>query len=310
MTITPISVLYINNNPTMKLILISVFMLVLAQAASAQKVRISDPTNKCVISVFYNNGPRSGSDLFHWSFSGKVNLGQYTYSKFDTGSTYTPYKYIREDTTLNIVYGLNSAGDEEILYDYNWQTGDSIGLISIGIMRVESIDTVKINGYDHKVFNIVDQPNGAYPQTIVEGFGNITYPFWRVAENASATPYATIVCFSNANGTPTVVETTPIQHQHFGLSLCKSVGIASINNEANLSIYPQPAHNEFTIQLPTEVTGKMIIINGMGQTVYTHNIAHEASLNINGISLNTGVYYYRINSSNAKVNYSGKLLID
>lgn len=294
----------------MKSILAAIFMLVLAQATSAQKVRISDPTNKCVISVFYNNGPRSGSDLFHWSFSGTVNLGPHTYSKFDTGSTYTPYKYIREDTTLNIVYGLNSTGDEEILYDYNWQTGDSIGLISIGIMRVESIDTVKINGYDHKVFNIVDQPNGAFRQTIIEGFGNITYPFWRVAENASATPYATIVCFSNANGTPTVVETTPIQHQHFGLSLCKSVGIASIKNETNLSIYPQPAHNEFTIHLPTEVTGKLTITNNIEQTVYTYSIEDQESINIKDISLNAGVYYYHINSSNTAVNYSGKLLID
>ncbi|RYE26262.1 MAG: T9SS type A sorting domain-containing protein [Sphingobacteriales bacterium] len=288
-----------------------IIVLFLCQVASAQKVRISDTSNKCVISIFYNSGPRSSRALLHWAFSGTKQIGQHTYSKFDTGSSYMyNAAYIREDTSLNLVYSANLAGDEVVLYDYNWQVGDSIGETSLGAMRVTAIDTALINGFQHKVFQVTDDPNNAYPQIIVEGFGNISYPFMRVSESASATPAPTVVCFSNAQGVPTVIETAPIQRRYFNLSSCKTVNVPEIKPAADhVSIYPQPAHEAFTIQLPNSITGTLHITNSIGQVVYTHAIDNEETIRVSNLACHTGVYYYRI-AGNGGQPYTGKLMIE
>lgn len=303
MTITPISVLYINNNPTMKSILISVFILVLAQVAIAQKIRFTDPTNEWTIS--HTNRSQSTHNFETstrtFKYNGTTIRNGYRYSRFEDGSL------VREDTTLNIVYIIHRNDSvERILYDYNVQEGDTISYDFSGFpIWVEHMDTVMLNGYPHKMYR-VHGFNGNINNTMIEGIGNISglTELWSYDYEYTSFGYG-LVCFTNKYAAPV--------SDKLDFTWCRYIATNAQNiqkTDNTVHIYPQPAHSEFTIQLPTEVTGKMIIINSMGQIVYTRNVAHEASLNINGISLNTGVYYYRINSSNAKVNYSGKLLID
>ncbi len=283
-------------NPTMKSMLTAIFMLVVVQAASAQKVRISDPTNKCVIAKYIPH-PCYCTQLNNWSYNTTVQIGPYTYSKLKDSDF-----YIREDTTANMVYSKYGNHPEVLLYDYNWKIGDTV----VDQTYVREIDTIEVNGFNHKVFHLYD---GNVWGTIIEGFGNIDFPFSLMIGSVAISSH--IICFSNAAGTPIIIDTRPTQYHCFNLTACKTVGVASIESKTKeLTIYPQPAQKEFTIQLPETLNGQLAITNSIGQIVHVHNIENEQTIRVNNLALNAGIYYYRISCNTCTANYSGKILFE
>ncbi len=278
----------------MKLHIILAFLLLsIADLSFAQKVRISDPTNKCVINT-YTAHPCYCTQLQNWSYSGTVTLGGYTYSKLASQDV-----YIREDTIANVVYIKWGNNPEFLLYDYNWEVGDTLG--DTKEAHISQIDTVLINGFNHKVFH-VDEGT-----IIIEGIGNTYRPFSYVLDHTSLT--ATVVCFSNANGIPNIVTSRP--NYLFNLSSCKPVAAPSIESETKgVTIYPQPAHNGLNIQLTEAISGKLTLTNSVGQIVYVRAINNEATIRLNNIALNSGMYYYHITCVGSTTNYSGKLMIE
>jgi hypothetical protein len=74
-------------------------------------------------------------------------------------------------------------------------------------------------------------------------------------------------------------------------------GINDVNFDANFSIFPNPAKNNFNVKLNNiaNATCKIEIINAMGQIIQTHNLGNDSEIlsNVSISNLSTGVYFVK-----------------
>lgn len=88
---------------------------------------------------------------------------------------------------------------------------------------------------------------------------------------------------------------------------CKNLVTSEPHSEKSLSIYPNPAKNEFFLKSEKNVLGKVIveIFDASGKLVSSQKIASSEAINTQ-VLLN-GVYVVKV--SGVGVNYSSKLMI-
>ncbi len=225
---------------------------------------------------------------------------------------------IREDTSAGIVYAKvlngpeNTSADtfEHVLIDYNWKVGDSIKVTTkngLFVNYVSMVDSVTINSVSHKAFHI----QKAYPShgshyTIVEGVGcleGVIYPLYPTQFESSAPLY----CYYNNGGNPQV---SPAVNSFFDNANSCVLGVKETTKVAlQLKVYPQPATNSVTIELPIELkTGVIEIYNAVGQVCINQKISGEKKITINNNSNLQGLNYYRITDHNLNEVYTGKIL--
>ncbi|MFI5134500.1 MAG: MopE-related protein, partial [Chitinophagales bacterium] len=89
-------------------------------------------------------------------------------------------------------------------------------------------------------------------------------------------------------------------------------GIASLNGENSLSIYPNPSDGKFVIELPANVSGEALIeiLNSLGQTVFEERAIEVSPAKIE-MELNDkfseGIYSVQVISGESK--FRGRLVI-
>lgn len=68
---------------------------------------------------------------------------------------------------------------------------------------------------------------------------------------------------------------------------------------AQLIVYPNPVSgNEFTISFPFNTSGRLQVVNLLGEVIITHNIHNTTIFNINVENLSKGCYIIKVQADN------------
>ena len=86
---------------------------------------------------------------------------------------------------------------------------------------------------------------------------------------------------------------------------CEWVGVEEVDQK-NISVYPNPAANNFTVNLPNSNTAQVELFNIVGQKVY-HNIVNELTLNVNVSDFTAGIYMLKVTQDNKT--YTTKVVV-
>ena len=79
---------------------------------------------------------------------------------------------------------------------------------------------------------------------------------------------------------------------------CAATGVATLSNNLSLSVYPNPAHDELTVQTTGQFINEINITNLLGQTVYLQTAHANCKLQTVDVSgLADGVYFVQVNNS-------------
>ncbi len=213
--------------------------------------------------------------------------------------------WIREDTTVNIVYYREPEMDtlEHRLYDYNLQLGDTIQFTNGAYVSYDSVaglDSVLLRGVYHKIFTMQGNPSGrAY--TMIEGIGATNSPVWPAFFTSGPEYLEKLLCFREDTFMPGVVAAYymyagaegPDSFRN-GAEDCYPLSVAKPEKTPML-LYPNPATTTLSITAP-QVISSVSIINLIGQTVYTHGCnAEKAEVDI--ARLPNGVYFVEVNGT-------------
>lgn len=90
-----------------------------------------------------------------------------------------------------------------------------------------------------------------------------------------------------------------------------NLSINENDQKVNLSIYPNPANEKFTIEIPSnQWNWKLSISNTLGQEVYSGDIhSSQDQVEINSSSFNSGIYSVKLISEDGKVSYK-KIVVE
>lgn len=81
---------------------------------------------------------------------------------------------------------------------------------------------------------------------------------------------------------------------------CNDCGVVNVPEieKNNLTVYPNPATNKFTVDLGNDEKANIQLFNLVGQQVYNETITGSAQVNVS--NLHSGVYMLKVNQ-NGKV---------
>ncbi len=295
------------------------FCVVYYFSSFGQKVKFCDTNNRWIfVASGYDLLPNHPANEI--KFSKDTTIEGLKYQKLDT------YYYVREDTLLNKIFvrGLNPCSNqpdtvERILFDYNWQQGDTIQqpyrCLDKPTCWVESISFVSINGYQYKVWHF----RGA--DTVISGVGRLQY---HVIEGIGCTngllfplrPYiffewsTQLVCFNN---TGTVEPPVQSWGYHFiaPFDNSNSCVLGTTNPELErqpaLAI-PNPVDKTTRIHLPKIGSGHFSIYNAHGHVIFASYFQNKTDLTIPFEQLIPGIYCYRVKDASTGQTFTGKFV--
>jgi hypothetical protein len=260
--------------------------------AYGQKIRFTDQLNSWTIyqvdadPFFIPNYTTSG-------YSGDTVINSFSYKKY-LGPLYEGY--IREDTLAGLVYyrGFYCCQDtaEQILYNYNWQVGDSV-LHGDFHHYVSDIDSVEINGIVHKVWH-VEQAYNFFATTdyyVIEGIGSTHGPTFPVDPMQFEHGF-TLTCFHNNGSTP------PLSHavDNFDNVVSCTLGIPGdrLNAQA-ISVVTDPGNAAVQIKFKQRVPSAAVAIyNAVGQLVFSDVLANVEVYSLTGRLDIPGIYFCNV----------------
>lgn len=268
----------------MKKLILVLPMLLMALICPAQtNVYHPFPTDSAVWYRYDQNWQGTYSNYWY-QWLGKVEINGLTYVKTfykgnGTGGQFVHTGYVRQDIPNEKIYSLDLQGVEtDITVNPHLSAGDTcyncLGDTSI----VESIDSLLVGTKYHKQYRLVlaDSSGSFLYAEYVIGLGlRSIYEFeWATG----------LWCFS-VNSSNNLINTGAP-----GCPLDFTVGVnESLLQEPRMSISPNPARSLVNIDSPFYQTS-FRIINGMGQTVLTHDPGtHKSSIDIS--SLSPGIYF-------------------
>jgi hypothetical protein len=203
---------------------------------------------------------------------------------------------LREDTLQKKVFfhPIASTASETVIYDFSLHVGDTLApsYISQANNYVSSIDSILIGASYRKKFNISLLPVNSSSSyvALIEGVGST---FGLLAQlTPSFEDGTTLNCFSQNN-----VTLYPA-----GTDSCSStVAIQKIyGNQSNITIYPNPAQNNFTIEPNNTEKQTLQVFDVSCKLVLTQTIM--GTTNIDAGMLAQGVYNVNITGSNGVIN--------
>ncbi len=189
----------------------------------------------------------------------------------------------RQDIPARMVYYVPpSTTTEYLLYDFKWQTGDSI----TGYLRtqgasydvVHGVDSVLVGGTYRRRLHI----NYTYDIRLIEGVGS-TYGLFKPSVGEIIDTYSTrLTCFSQ--NTQSLYPDT--------ITSCDYITSLSDDQKANhkIKVYPNPANDSFTIELNANSISNINMLNTLGEIVQTYK-THEEKIIIRARELNPGTYF-------------------
>jgi hypothetical protein len=208
------------------------------------------------------------------------------------------FGWIREDTFAKKVYLRDFQNDSEIvLLDYNLNVGDSF-VIQYSTAppykyTVHSIDSTLINMTWHRVWHFTRGSFGFWCD-IIEGIGCIQDPRYMlqgVHIGGEACWY--MYCFSNKGINPPVSPKIEFFDNSTSCAEFPTIKASQIAKK-EMSIYPNPAHDEISIDCPDGVNS-MTIRNAIGTIVYqSNNNSNKAVFDISRLC--EGIYFVVANN--------------
>ena len=312
---------------SMKHLFLFTIIILFTYQTKAQKISFTDTTNEWYYATGYHTvKPKRGYVIhyYNYNYKGDSSLNNKNYKKLCGGIS--PIALVRFDSSDNKVYVIVDSNKERTLYDYNLKLGDTIksayqlrcetnGKIQYIEHFVRKIDSVLLNNVYHKRMSLSMANQGDYntcfarDYDVIEGIGctfGILFPLYGII--IPAPTYSNIQiglnCFKNNGKAPT------------------STGISFICNDTTLNItktfiqneitlYPQPAHSSFTIELPNKInSGALNLYNNIGQRLYQKTITNQNEIRVTNLDLPSGIYYYNIQNNSRQNQYRGKLLIE
>jgi hypothetical protein len=257
------------------------------------------------------SGAANEESLNSYILTGDTVIGSYTYHKIETpvyliavtGDTACDTSYtiagqysgaIRQDTVSRKVFFIEpDSSSEVLLYDFTLQVGDT----------VRSYITRDCNAFDDAVVGAVDSVliDGSYrnrwrihylgwPAThVIEGIGSTSGLLEQVICPFVDGAQGTLVCFKE-NGIVKYPDTP---------SNCDLLTAMQVNPDkiVSYSIYPNPAHNSFTITSPFQ-NARVEIYNVLGEKVYSKGLTPGPSPKGEGstvsLDVRPGIYFVEV----------------
>jgi len=285
-------------------ILLLTILLAFCPQSFAQKIDIADRTNT-------------------WHYIGYMSHPMYYYKKAVfgfadslveyNGKKYSQYSWnnfsIRTDTGANKVYYWDGT-QEKLLFDYNLSAGDTFNIVAMDDKQnyhytVTKVDSMKINGINHKVFHMTSPMPAASSMTFIEGIGSdIGHPLFILNPGMTqgtlmSAGTMNLVCFSN-NG----IHPPELDNCHDTLLSVKKIS----DKKSMISVFPQPAFETLNFKFPIAIAdGNISITDIVGKQVYQQSFTQKENLQLRGLNL-SGIYFYKVADKINNTVYSGKVI--
>jgi len=296
-----------------------ILFLSLPTLCSAQKIYFTDPTNFWEVKETYTFAS-SLPNYYYYDFwyGADTTIGSTTYKKMLC--TDSSRGYVREDTSLGIVYYYNTTNSsEDTLYNYNLRLGDTIAYnTNVQYVKdsLDKYDSILINGVYYKRYNFdclyCNQYQFTRRYTLIEGLGSTSGPLFPTALGACNNGVALldfqILCFSENGNAPNY--TIPANNDCSGgetltnLAICFPTAVNKNQLDYNVQIYPNPAKYILALRWANNVSNETIkisISNMLGQVVYNNTLqSKQTNLDISVTTWNSGIYYIELTNENGK----------
>ena len=260
-------------------------------------------------SAYPGNAPPEICSWYQYTIGGDTIIGSNTYVKVYKSGLFGSYQCptppgqnpsggtfdssyvggLMQDSIAKKVYfkyaGTVSTATATLLYDFSLVVGDSINYQPYA--KISSIDSVLVGMEYRKRFNL-SGVSGIYSgAAIIEGVGG-TFGLLESPYRAEAASWG-LGCFKYySNVYPSTIASCPLITR-------SSIGISKSINPNKLAIYPNPANDNFTIELNSSDNQTVQIFDVSGKLVLNQRINGKADIDVSG--LHEGVYY--ISSANA-----------
>ena len=239
---------------------------------------------------------------------GTVMQGVNTYAKFvNAGQTDSPEFLVREDVAARKVYRYKD-GQDELLYDFNLQVGETTTLPDGKLYNVLYRDSVPVMTGRKRVRIYLLHYEGTIAmnsENWIESVGSTEHPLIPSYELMSD-PAITVRCSytngQNVYNTGLLNNGTPID--------CPQVTAAVKElTTFSTSLAPNPFSSSATITTAVALNNASLsIINSLGQQVKQLNNLNGTEITLNRDNLTAGLYFVRL-EQNGRVIYSNKVLI-
>ncbi len=280
-------------------------LVIICQAATAQKIHFTDRSNKWVVGVSCR-----GQASYKLSYSGTVQANGHEYRKLEDlwiGRTI----WLREDTTAGKIYCVdpNKFSAERVLYDYTLLPGDTMLLPDHQTkIWVTGIDSILINSQFYKIWYFFAPPGSYYPQVVIEGIGGSSEPLqflnWNFYDDCSKN----LSCFETGGHYVSIPNKTGITWGSSTYCL-QQLTVSQTDHELkDLKVVPNPALKNAHIQLPYTIEeGKVDFYSSFGSIV-----ASQVCTTTNQISipndLPAGPYFFYVTDIDNGKFGSGKFI--
>ena len=272
---------------------ITLIILLISSQVSSQSAKF--PTDSAIWQCSHSYGLDPCYDaVYDYRYTGDTLISGVHYSKvisegFSSGCFILGYEgALRYDSVNNIVYiVLPDSSSEEIMYNFNMHIGDTISgpFHQTAISRVTDIDTVVYAGISRKRWRFSSQMN--LDPFIVEGIGNIDGLFTPLDRIPIQDNYY-LVCFSYKSFT--------LYPDSNGVCYIFDE-IKNVERDFNLTIYPNPIHDEALFVLQNCLIQSVKLYNILGENIFIANVnTHE--FRFNRSNLPNGIYYSIVHSEN------------
>jgi hypothetical protein len=257
------------------------FLLALTASSSfGQKIRFTYPGNRWVVG---DANPGGSYQLGYGYYPSDSVLHGRIYKRF---SQYN--NFVREDTAAGYVYYFDFAADtERVLYNYNWQLGDTILYHLAGSTVADSVigmDSILIDSTWHRLWTMQGIPYGAREYTIIEGIGATTRPIDIVPCFEAA---SRLSCFVKDSLYPTFTAPYRMCFHASGMftndSFCIPFYVRTPDLQLNpkVALFPNPASDvvHVLIKETTPSTNEVVIqaYDMLGSCIYAENVSRRTA---------------------------------
>ncbi len=230
-----------------------------------------------------------------YSIDESETIGNVEYKKLIYNNSSTCL-YVREDSLQNKIYVLPEKNKEElVLYDFSLEKNDEIELYgypfyrgseinSFGTYTVEKTDSIEIDGSQRKRLVLFKNDNTNIKDVWIESIGS-TNNFLSPGKEIYAPGIEGLRCFYKDDQK---LYTFFFDENDQNCDYVSSVG--SLNILHRCKVYPNPFTNSVTIE--TQVSGdfKVMVINSLGQVVYSNRFEDTTLLQPDLSHLKKGIY--------------------
>ena len=214
------------------------------------------------------------------------------------------YALLREDTTTGKVFSI-SAGQtqEQLLYDFSLQVGDTVSVYPISFpyytgavkVQVDAVDSLLLGNTYHKRLKITgyDQNTG-YDEYWIEGIGSTMGIF-----NSGITGvvvfdiyYPTLLCFERDGN---------LLYDNPDFADCYEdypTGLTELEFIQNINVFPNPFSQTVTVEAG-EIINSIKIIDLEGKII-KHALIESQKKQLDMTGINQGVYFVIIESAKHK----------